>query len=268
MAPNRILAANLLLIRELERLAERLGETPVMVLKGGALLLSGCRGFEDRPMEDLDLLVEPRCRREVVNALEAMGYQKFAGDPGQYRRDGLAFDLHDDLWYLDDEEHKAVWRRSRSVDGGEACLRLPSPQDLLIHVLAHAAVHHGAVEPKWAEDVAALAERHARELDLEDLRRELKRLGLLPAVLWFLRRAGLSLWTETRGQGHILRFVYLRDWRFRLRYLGRTLFPSADFIAGRYDARSRWGVLAWRVLRPLLLLGRLLEPPADRRRGP
>ncbi|MBI4052349.1 MAG: nucleotidyltransferase family protein, partial [Elusimicrobia bacterium] len=284
--PRNILVHNLLLFKELENLLERLNGIPVMLLKGGALLLSGVRGYQDRSMEDLDLLVQPRHFGHVVGALKSLGYRKFPKDPAQFRRDGLAFDLHDRIWYLTEKETQIFWDRSRIFAVGEFNVHVPAPQDLFIHVLTHAAVHHGGeVQPKWMEDVEILARRVVEDLPVSprregktalggkkmgtlgfpirgsgakgkprtgpDWQSELKRLGLWLAVEVFL--SGQRNWWHripVAQRGHFMRFWFLRNWRFRLKYLWEALFPRADFLKLRYDLRSSWQVFLWRFFRP------------------
>lgn len=262
MEPRRILALNLLYLRELGRLLEAADGVAVMALKGGALLMAGYRDPSVRVMEDLDLLLRPEQFGRLARALESLGYRKARGDPGQFRKEGLAFDLQDRIWYLERPEEEAMWSRSRVLEASGRPVRVQAPRDLLIHVAAHAATHHGEADPKWEEDVRAVLRAHASELDLAEVRGELRRLGLWPVASRYLNGADRHApgWLDALGgpyRGHLLRTWFLRGWRFRFRHALGSLFPSADFIRRRYDLESARRVLPWRLARPFVLGAKL-----------
>ncbi len=158
---------------------------------------------------------------------------------------------------------------------GEARAWAPAPQDHLIYILAHAAVHHGEIEPKWARDVRDLLKHHAGTLNPRTVEGRLRCLGLWPTAQWFLRRSGLeNVWPLDREKGrehlmnkrldrldpflkgHLLRFWFLRGWRSRLRYAAAAVFPETAFLRLRYDIRCPAALPVFRLLRPFLLLSK------------
>ncbi len=268
MTEPRILVHNLRLLRELEDLLERLPGRRIVLLKGLALVAEGSRDLRERAMEDADLLVSPDDEPAVVEALGAMGYRKRAASPCEYVKEGLVFDLMTEIWYLEMGETAALMGRARPAGVGGQTAWVPAPEDHVIFVLAHAAIHHAKLEPKWAEDVRALIAFHQGEFDPSKTRREIERLGLWPPIAWFIRRSGLSVPTWESGtrprawawldawyfpnRGHLLRLAFLRDWRFRWRRLRSGLFPDARFVAARYDVSGPAASVA-RLLRPMRL---------------
>ncbi len=240
--PVRVLVTNLRLVKELEELALSLPGVPLILLKGGALLLTGAASMRTRPMEDLDLLVRGEDLPAVARALEGRGYAKRPATPADFVKDGLVFDLHTEIWYLTRAEEEGFRRRSRPIGLGEAEVLLPAAEDQLIYVTAHARVQRDP-KPKQEADIKAL---RGQSIDEAFVRGELRRLG-------FERERALSGWPTC-----LRKFAYLRGGRFRAAYLWRTLFPGAEFLMNRYDLKAGWRVLVVRGLRPLLLTANLV----------
>ncbi len=272
--PQETLARNLILLKELERFLDLFSGGPVLLLKGAGLLCCGCADARSRPMQDLDILIPPRDLDQALKSLEGLGFSKRPG-AAAFLKGAAAFDIHTRVWYLTPEEEADFRRDAGPVPVGEARAWTPAPQDHLIYILAHAAVHHGEIEPKWARDVRDLLKHHAGTLSPRAVEGRLRSLGLWPAAQWFLRRAGLeSVWPLAREEGrerrmngrldrldpflkgHLLRFWFLRGWRFRLRYAAAAFFPETAFLRLRYDIRLSAALPVFRLLRPFLILSK------------
>lgn len=257
----RALAANLGLLKAVEELALALPGKDLLLLKGGALIADGTADIRTRGMEDMDLLVRQDEQKKIVSVLFQLGFRKRPGYPQDFVREGVVFDLHTDIWYLTAEELNGFWERSRSIELGDGHVRVPRAQDHLLVLLSHAALHHSQIEEKWAQDVRAVLGRGG--IDLAWVQSEAARLGLLPAIDWYQRRAGLDLWapgprtwrhrvieeTPYPIKGLALRLLFVRGGVFRLRLAARTLFPERAFLMARYDSPSP----LWTVLRPFLI---------------
>lgn len=158
---------------------------PFLALKGAALASTLYRGFQDRPMGDLDLLVPRRQAREAVEMSVATGWSPIEGIPGDVfygghqhlpplrdgRGVGIGLDLHmhvlpshapfdlpvEEIW------NSAVPARDVAVgaDGGNPSppdIRVPSPAVLLLHACIHFAWSHTLAGGGWkvVRDVALL----------------------------------------------------------------------------------------------------------------
>ena len=258
----RALAANLGLLKAAEELALALPGKDLILLKGGALIADGTADIKTREMDDLDLLVRKDEQASIVSVLFRLGFRKRPSSPQDFVRDGVVFDLHTDIWYLTPSELESFFRRCSPHSVGDGKILLPHPEDHLLFILSHSSLHHTCLEPKWAEDVRGLLSRGG--VDLARVRSEAARLGLLPAVDWYQRQAGLSLWapgprtwreraieeTPYPLKGVALRLLFTRGGAFRLKLAAKTLFPDRDFLQARYDGHPG----LWAVLRPLGML--------------
>jgi len=156
---------------------------PPLLLKGLPLALWHYPDPGLRPLHDLDLLVRPVDFPAALAALEARGYTlpvpldpafvvDARGMDARAPDGGLDVDVH---WQV----HRAIalpgapaaWGRTffstplpddpvwgRSVSGAVADVpvRVPSPADLLLHVVVHAAAASGDRALRWAADAAFL----------------------------------------------------------------------------------------------------------------
>jgi hypothetical protein len=145
---------------------------PVIVLKGLALLDRVYSGVHRRPMGDVDLLVRPDHFPLVTQILERQGYAFWGEDLGcrkaftqefmgeiPYRRDTVMIDLHWHLvtqhWYrqVTRIDFDGLWERALPLHiTGSQALRL-SPEDELLHLAFHAALHHGLGHTRGRDDI-------------------------------------------------------------------------------------------------------------------
>jgi len=118
-------------------------------LKGAALAEDLYEGEGERPMADVDLLA-PTGWREAVDLLQREGFTVLArADHAWALADsvsGVVLELHHSVTScpgLFPVDGPALLVRSRSGSG--QVRRLPSPEDLLVHLSLHAAFQHGLV---------------------------------------------------------------------------------------------------------------------------
>ena len=168
---------------------------PVLALKGAALNLTVYPGPEDRPMDDLDLLVRPEMAGQAIQVLESVGCRP--GEPlvredffprFHYEREfrtgiihPVKIDLHvrpfRPLRYSRTVPPDALWSRAKAVACGRARILIPGPADMLIHLAAHGAIH-GHARRMWLEDVQRWIRVHAEKLDWDDIVRTAVAWGL------------------------------------------------------------------------------------------
>jgi putative nucleotidyltransferase-like protein len=263
-------ASHLLLSRELERLLERFegARIPVIPLKGPALAETLYPHPALRPCGDLDLLIRRETLESADHLLLGLGYHRlpdahsFQFDLGFDRATlyeappGIRVDLHwglvsDPRYSWDERESLTIWDRAVRVRvAGENALGL-GPEDLLLYLALHLAVHHALAGLLWYYDLFLVLERWAGTLDWEAL--------VARAARW-----------RTRGA---LYFALLEL---------ETLFGSrapAGVMAGIEPRGPRAGVMKWLLrhrtpqqrrllehLVPLLLVDRGRDLPGTLRR--
>jgi len=273
-ANHQLIAQNLLILHQLEGLGQLFAREriPVIVLKGAALIAAVPDYLAGRHLEDIDLLARPGDLPRTRALLVASGYRAVPEDPCAYNKNGAAVsvDLNDRLWYLDKRQNDGLWNEGITIplEGMPGGMYRLNPDDMYIHILAHAAVHHTRKEGKWMADLALLRKRWMDEMDVSLLERKLKLYGLSEAAAIFLNGSrprslsaliySLLLRHGHPESGHISRFLFLPPKR-KVSYMVRTLFPPHDFLISRYNVRGKMRVWLYRIIRPLLLLGKLIS---------
>ena len=124
-------------------------------------------------MGDLDLLIRPEDVEAARALLDELGCLR--GEPlvredffpqFHYETDYLAggvcpvkIDLHvrpfRPLRYRQLLPDDALWGRAETVQMGEAKIQVPCPEDMLVHLATHVAVH-GFDRSQWLDDVRSL----------------------------------------------------------------------------------------------------------------
>ncbi|MEQ1795781.1 MAG: nucleotidyltransferase family protein [Nitrospira sp.] len=140
-------------------------QIPFLVLKGLDVLirLYGIRGI--RPLSDIDLLVHETDLGTLDRILIEAGYtRQIDGNPCYASPgNGLSFDIVTTLWYLDKEGLAELWADARPHELSPRSVTLLSADDLLIHLIAYAVIHRGALTPAWEQDLRLLLVRETMD---------------------------------------------------------------------------------------------------------
>ncbi len=156
---------------------------PVIPLKGLALAETLYPDPVLRPSRDVDLLVHPDTVLTVDELLQGRGYRRLA-DGHSWRFD-LAYDratlyegpggVHVDLHWSLLSDPRYVWNESGGLEvwdrairirvAGEPALSL-CPEDLLLYLAVHLAVHHGLAGLLWYWDIALLLDQGTLDWDV------------------------------------------------------------------------------------------------------
>ena len=253
-------------------LSEKFGQRglPVMVLKGGALLLSVYAGRSGwRCLRDLDLMVESQRREEAVGLLLELGYRP---SPGGFARAGLELDLHCDLWGSERIPQRGrvwglppqeAWGCSQALCEGSWMRRLGTHHQIQ-HVVVHA-LKHSYQRLIWLADVgfltqlqgAPVATSAAMEVAQGVAERLLWRpLGGPPpqgAIPWLAERLVDSIrgGRAPEWAGEVVVALLQPSWGQRARYLGELLVPPEAELRRMYPTTPR-PLLLWRRLFELL----------------
>lgn len=177
-------ARHLLMSRGLARVLAGLDTAgvPAIVLKGPVLAETIYPDPGLRPFSDLDLLIRPvdlaraddlLLRLDHVRVADAHSFsfdRAYDGATLYEAPDGVRVDLH---WRLlteprfawNDDEAAAVWERAVAVPvAGRTALGL-GPEDLVLFLAAHLAVHHALAGLLWHWDLALLLARRGPSVD-------------------------------------------------------------------------------------------------------
>jgi hypothetical protein len=238
-------------VRQLElagRVQSMLAEEGLQTLplKGAALAEELYEGEGDRPMSDVDLLAAQRWS-DARDFLELEGFSVVAradhawalSDP----RSGNVLELHHSvtscpgLFALD-----ASGLVARSREGSGQVRRLPSPEDLLVHLAMHASFQHGLVLSlvQWLDFRRVLERLRPDFRNLVSIAgRSQAESALAVALLAAEAVVGAPLSSELEAWAEAEVPSGLRSW-----LLARTKAPLAFVLPSAPElARVRWGLV-------------------------
>jgi hypothetical protein len=178
-----------------------------MLLKGAGLAYTAYESFADRPMSDVDLLVQPRDARRAWSLLQTRGWTstvaqddteklrghhhlpRLAQEPGSFR-----LEIHDALLPA---EHPfnfpvdAFWAAGLQVAVKGRAFTVPRPVHQLWHACVHFAWSHRMEWGSWRtfRDVAAIA--HRGTIDWEEFVALARDSRAATCCFWTLRLARL-----------------------------------------------------------------------------
>jgi Uncharacterised nucleotidyltransferase len=277
-------AGQLILTRELSRLLEafRREGTPVIPLKGPALAEMLYPQPALRPCTDLDLLIQREALITVDGILQRRGYRRRAdGHSWSFdvaydratvyeRPGGVRVDLHwsllgDPRFVWLEAEGLEIWDRAIKIQvAGETALGL-CPEDLVLYLAVHLAVHHGLAGLLWYWDLARLIGHFGERLDWQTVvarasawrARTALYFALLgcerffgvsapPAVMAQLRARGLRAaalrWLVFHREAaalnrleHVVALLLVDRTRDVVVAATRGLFPSPTWLRARYE---------------------------------
>lgn len=254
---------------------------PVIPLKGPVLGETLYRHPALRPSSDLDLLIRPETLLSVDRLLQSLGYRRLA-DAHSWDFDiaydratvyegptGVHVDLHwgllsDPRYSWNEREGLTVWDRAVRIRvAGEQAMGL-CPEDLLLYLALHLAVHHGLAGLLWYWDLFLVIDRWAGTLDWQAVTERASRwrvraalyfalLGLdlcfgaaaptwvmarieprgsrAAAIAWFLRHREAKRRVQLE---HVIAFLLVDQGRDLLAPLRNVLFPPPAWVRARY----------------------------------
>jgi hypothetical protein len=263
---------------------------PVIPLRGPALAELLYRDPGLRPFTDLDLLIHADHLPRALSLLSGLGYRHMeAGLPLTHEltwRHAASFtaeapgeipiDLH---WGIVDYPgvgwaagiaHQVLWDRAARVEKADGVRWELCPEDLLITLALHFAVHHALSGLLWQLDLALVVHRYAGTLEWDAVIERTRRWRIRGSVFFALReirdrleapvpawvldrlrpwglRPALYDWLRQRGMGYRERLDYLVPFLLMdggsdtLRALASAVVPPASWLRCRYGKASVLG---------------------------
>ncbi|MBK6486230.1 MAG: nucleotidyltransferase family protein [Gemmatimonadetes bacterium] len=248
-------------------LEQRIGEsmallarrgTRGLLLKGAALAVSVYGSFADRPMGDVDLVVDRDRAEDAFEALQSIGWRWNASEYPRSRYGGhhhfpplldargmdVRLELHVELFVEGSPfalDAARLWEDSREVTIGAGTARIPSPEHLLLHSCIHYMWSHMMLFGAWRSfrDVVALS---TAGLDWDRFVADARRHRAESACFWTLRLAerlaGAMLPPEVMSR--LERATSPRWIDVCERHAAREMFPSEDHCPSQWLRRRLW----------------------------
>jgi hypothetical protein len=246
---------NQLLLRNLPVVLDLMAGAGVrtMLLKGIPLALRYYGDVGLRPMADFDVLVPTADADRAVDALERNGWRinepvrvfRSDGTVDTFAHPGVGFvasdrsqcDLHwhmmhDCCW---DGADEGAWARAAVLDHNGRTFEVPSPTDMLFHVIVHGAAYNKIAPIRWIADAAQILRTAAAEIDWRLLCSEAERRLLTVVVREGLARVAAVAGVEP-PRDVTRRLSAVRVCRAELREYRRRLVDQ-DY---RYTVTGRW----------------------------
>lgn len=264
--------------------AQRSG-TPFIILRGATLSQQYYPHPAMRSAADIDLLIHPCDRNRLLDIFFELHLtpQEHSGDIYSYARETpspMNIDIHSGLWHARSEE---VWAAKQDLKIFKYTVSALGREDMLLHLVSHALVHHGRFTLQDALDLALFLKKEADHLRWDILQSRMrgtclkaflkyaldqtaawtglnfsKITGTQPALTgWNLKIYG-KLPSLIGGKNQLTLHYFLKaltmpSWRTRIQFYGNLMFPSADFLKKRYGLTKSWQVSLYRLIRPLML---------------
>jgi transposase-like protein len=261
-------ARNVRLQQELSGLLRRLseGSLPIIALKGAHLIESVYEDIGLRPVGDIDLLAREEDLLRIDKELRALGYKpagpcthhvRYAPPEGSY-----PIEIH---WVLVGPELpiqvdvEGLWSRAQPLTRAPAMVL--SPEDLLLHLCLHTALHVHDMRIRMLCDIGEVVRLHGEGLDWQEISARARQWGIVRAVYVVLQLAS-ELLEVTVPENWL---ASLRPVRFDDRHLAllrqQISAPRMDGDTARALPAARlWGAKGLRgkmaVLRDSLLPSR------------
>jgi ribosomal protein S18 acetylase RimI-like enzyme len=236
---------------------------------------------------DIDILMKRESAlqlHEVCSRLQ-LKPQIVLGELVSFHREGpvpINIDLHKKLWYADE---KSIWQRMRKTHFEAQAVEVLSPEDLVIHLIAHAMTHHARFSHHDAIDLGFVISKE-KNLDWDYIQAAVKgtllqsflqeALNKMVAITGVaIPEKALCIFPEgvfaralqgfnrrlIGAQNHKLLHYYLKPLTMkkfsdRLKFVVDHLFPDKEFIRTRYQLTKDWQVTLFQFLRPLISLSK------------
>jgi hypothetical protein len=262
----RSAARNALLFRQLEGLLRSLASAnvPVVALKGVYLAERAYAERALRPMSDIDLLVREDHLDRAAAALEAVGY-RIAHEPearedlrtrhhhwifrSDERGGGIPVEVHWDLHPPGTRfrmESRALWDRAVAASlAGVPALSL-APEDLLLHLISHAARHRFRMGILPICDVAAFLESCRDSLSGEELAARGNESGCAGPTKVMLEIAADLLGSEAPASA-LAALETKGDRELDASQVRERILEERGELRGAAEFRLRWQARDWRA---------------------
>ncbi len=303
---KRNIARNLLIYRQLKEILDRFyaADIETILLKGAAFAETVYPHIGLREMEDIDILIRKEDIYRASKVLKNIGYKALKSGEDAFFREGEAavLDIHTDLWYITgeveiyrrkrncseighngiDRGFEDLWSRAKEIVIEDIRVKILSPEDSLIYIIAHAGILHGEFNETAKRDIRLILEKY-RDINwrfiIEMIYRYnllipsryifsvLDNRGIIPSgVMDMLGQERVSFSKEYiyrsilhmnhfEDKGHILRILFIRGDTNFLKYLIDFLFPSREFIEQRYNISKGSAISTlFYLLRPVGLI--------------
>ncbi len=200
----RTAAKNMLTYKRMAEILQRLHEEqiPVLPLKGIYLAEQVYRNIAVRPMGDVDILVKEEDIYRVEKIVLEMGYLPDQGvrvtcDESKHfhythPRNRQILEVHWNIVVPSVGLHldiTKVWERSGQTTISGVPVRAMSPEDLLLHLSLHAAVHVFEMGMRMVCDITETILRFEKRIDWRHLERMAKESGATRSLAISLRLA-------------------------------------------------------------------------------
>ncbi|HNT75170.1 MAG TPA: nucleotidyltransferase family protein [Anaerolineae bacterium] len=192
---------------------------PLILIKGIALVERVYPAAEQRSMQDIDVLVRRADFERAAVLLQTHGYQfsnkaslwneafarEFMGNVA-YNKTGVAFDVHwhpvTMSWFRATTafDLDGLWSRAIPTEiAGAPALRL-CPEDEILHLCYHTAVHHGLTHPHGVRDILGVLRVERDTLNWAVLA-ERARAWRVSVAVWAALNVARSKMQDARGKG-------------------------------------------------------------------
>lgn len=182
-------------------------DVPTMLIRGAAYLLDVYPDMGSRPMNNVEVLVEPAKAQIIIDELRAEGWtgsnradqaSLSLGLPFRFTRPGgLAVDVRTQLLW---EGSPGEWEGHRSVQWEDVSFQVPAPTVQMLNILVYGltTVHHPPL--RWIVDATLLWRAHADDIDWPLLCRLAESIHVgykVSASVGYLQQRGWVALTET-----------------------------------------------------------------------
>lgn len=274
---HAISAANLSRIKELEKLEHTLGHenVKILTLKGASLLDTLYPNIGMRPMDDIDLMVNPKEWDRIAEIMHRLGYRRDPPASRLFKKDGITIDLHTHALNIDRIKGRdalfpygmaPVWAESLPWKPGFRFLRRPDNADQVILLTQHL-MKHSFSKLIWLVDIYRLMnnqddqfwKRLAERSDLFMQKRSLSYVlylvkGLfgyepprgsgvecLPGALSRIEKIILDMTIKGQsmdGMGPLLAIFCIPKAKDKIRFGFETIFPKVEVVKKEFGYSS------------------------------
>ncbi len=196
---SRIYQETFLINSHFIKILGELGETlerqgfKIIILKGASLLNYVYQDIALRPMEDIDIMVQPKNLQALKKILKEKGFNPDSVYPDTFKKGILHIDLHIDL--LSSHRIKSrketmnihfddIWGKAVRMEQYGACIYRLSVYDNILSLLSHL-LKHGYRRLIWFLDIKEIIE-HEGEVDWQKMIKHFRNADAERLMLYYL----------------------------------------------------------------------------------